>query len=119
MYEYHCWAVVEGIHDLEAERALGEALRARIDALDDGARDSFHVTNLNALLVTASGVRNHAQGMVIGVFEWLAEQCPGCYGLMYIRPEFPDPDGRWRFHVQKISHGRIEHLEDRYLADLG
>ena len=38
MYEYHCWAVLPDFGDREAERRLGEALRARIAALDDGTR---------------------------------------------------------------------------------
>lgn len=114
MFEYHCWAVLPDFGDREAERRLGGELRARIAKLDEGARESFHVTNLNTLLVTASGLRNHAQPLVLGIFAWLAEQWPGSYGLMYVASEFPDPDGHWRFHVQKISDGRIEHLEDRY-----
>ncbi|HEX6040135.1 Imm7 family immunity protein [Longimicrobium sp.] len=117
MFEYHCWAVVEGLRDADAERALANALEARIAALDDGARGSFHVTNLNTLLVTASGVRNHAQGEVLDVFHWLARQCPGCYGLMYVRPEFPDPDGSWPFQVRQIRRGTVEYLEDRYAVD--
>lgn len=118
MFEYHCWAVVEGMNEPEAERALEEGLRARIAELEEGARESIHVTNLNVLLVTASGVRNHAQGPVLGVFEWIAQACPGCYGLMYVRHEMPEPDGTWPFHVRKFSNGRIEYLEDRYFADL-
>ena len=117
MFEYHCWAVVEGMHDPEAERALETELYARIAKLDDGARESFHVTNLNVMLVTASGVRNHAQGEALSVFEWLGRACPGCYGLMYVRHEFPEADGSWPFEVRKIADGTIEYLEDRYFAD--
>lgn len=117
MFEYHCWAVVEGIRDPEAERALEAELYARIAKLEEGARDSFHVTNLNVMLVTASGVRNHAHGEALSVFEWLGRACPSCYGLMYVRPEFPNPDGSWPFEVRKISDGTIEYLEDRYFAD--
>jgi hypothetical protein len=117
MFEYHCWAVVEGTHDPEAERALEAELYARIAELDDGARDSFHVTNLNVMLVTASGVRNHGQGDALAVFEWLARSCPGCYGLMYIRHEHPEPDGSWPFEVRKLCDGGVEYLEDRYFAD--
>lgn len=116
MYEYHCWAVLPDFGDREAEHRLGEELRARIAELDEGARESFNVTNLNTLLVTASGLRNHSQPMIMGVFEWLAQQWPGSYGLMYILPEHPDAGG-WGFYVRKISHGRIEHLDDRYFND--
>lgn len=119
MFEYHCWAVLPDFGDREAERRLGEALRTRIAALDEGSRESFHVTTLNTLLVTASGLRNHGQPGVLGVFEWIAEQWPGSHGLMYVAPDYPDADGHWRYHVQKIGHGRIEYLEDRYFEPLG
>lgn len=119
MFEYHCWAVLPDFGDRDEERRLGEELNARIAELDDAARESFHVTNLNTLLVTASGLRNHAQGMVLGVFEWVAKAWPGSYGLLYVASEFPDADGQWRFHVQKFSSGRIEALEDRYFGTHG
>lgn len=118
MYEYHCWAMLPDFGDREAEHRLRDELDARIAQLDDGSRDSFHVTNLNALVVTASGLRNHAQGLLIGVFEWIATAWPGSYGLMHIRPEHPDADGQWRFHVLRMANGGIEHLEDRYLTDV-
>jgi hypothetical protein len=35
------------------------------------------------------------------------------------RPKFPDADGHWRFHIQKISNGRIGYLEDRYFEIRG
>jgi hypothetical protein len=38
---------------------------------------------------------------------------------MYVASEFPDPDGHWRFHVQKIGDGGIEYLEDRYFEIRG
>jgi hypothetical protein len=117
MFEYHCWAVLEGIHDPEAERALETELYARIAQLDEAARESFHVTHLNVTLVTASGLRNHAQGEALSVFEWLGRACPSCYGLMYVRHEIPEPDGSWPFEVRKIADGTIEYLEDRYFAD--
>jgi hypothetical protein len=117
MYEYHCWAVLPDFGDREAEGRLEQELRDRIAEVDEGSRESFNVTTLNTLMVAASGLRNHSQPFVIGVFEWIAENWPGSYGLLYIHPEHPDEDG-WRFHVQKISAGRMEYLEDRYFPEL-
>ncbi len=118
MYEYHCWAVLPDFGDREAERRLDDELRARIAELDDGARESFNVTNLNTLLVTASGLRNHGQPLVLGVFEWITRTWPGSYGVMFIRPEHPDADGNARYEVRKLGRGRIEFLEDHDFADL-
>jgi len=117
MFEYHCWATVLA-HGMEAESALGRALAARIAALDEMSRGSFHLTTLNGFYLSASGQRNHYAGDVLEVFWWLAEQCPTCYGLMYLLGEQPDEDGKYRFKVQRIAHGRIEYLEDRYFTDL-
>lgn len=111
MYEYHCWAALPDFGDREEEDRLGDELRARIAELDDS---SFNVTTLNMLIVAASGLRNHSQPLVIAVFEWIAREWPGSYGLMYIAPEYPDADGQWRWHVGKIGDGTIEYLEDRY-----
>ena len=117
MFEYHCWAVVL-TDGLEAERELVQALKTRIAALSDASRETFHVTRLNEVHVIASGLRNHYEGEVLEVFHWLAGECPGCYGLLYFRHEHSDHDGKWRFRVQKISHGRVEDLEDRYFDDV-
>jgi hypothetical protein len=117
MFEYHCWAIAEPEGGIEAEDALASALEARIAELEEGARDSFHVTRLNALVVTASGLRNRYQGAVLGVFEWLARECPRAYGLMYHRGEDLGADGLYRFQVQRIHRGTIDHLEDRYFDD--
>lgn len=118
MFEYHCWAVLPDFGDRDAERRLEEELRARVADLEDAARESFNVTNLNTLMVNASGLRNHSQPLVLDVFEWVAAQWPGAYGLMYLWSEFPDADGQWRFHVRRIRNGKIEDLEDRYFQDM-
>jgi hypothetical protein len=116
MFEYHCWAVVQA-DGMEAERELVQELEERIAELSESSRKTFHLTYLNEVHVVASGLRNHAETEVIDVFHWLAERSPRSYGLLYIRNEHVEPDGTWRFEVQKLSRGRIEYLEDRYLAD--
>lgn len=117
MFEYHCWAVAEPdpAGGIEADDALAAAVHARIAELEDGARESFHVTNLNTLVVTASGIRSRYQGQVLAVFEWLARECPLAYGLIYLRGPDAEED---RFQVWKIRRGTIESLEDRYLGDV-
>ena len=117
MFEYHCWAVVQA-NSLDEESVVLQELRDRIAAVQDEAvRESFLVTTLNEVHVIATGLRNHYQGEAPQVFEWLAGRCPGAYGLMYLRGEQPDPDGKWRFEVRRISRGAIEYLEDRYFGD--
>jgi Immunity protein 7 len=118
MFEYHCWAIAEPEGGIAAEDALARGLEARIEELEEAARESFHVTRLNALIVTASGLRNRSQRGVLAVFEWLARECPGAYGLIYHRGEDLGPDGLYRFQVQRIHRGTIESLEDRYFDDV-
>ncbi|HEX6369193.1 MAG TPA: Imm7 family immunity protein [Longimicrobium sp.] len=118
MFEYHAWTIAEPPGGLEAEDALADALQARIAELEEAARESFHVTRLNALTVTASGLRNRSQRGVLAVFEWLARECPQAYGLIYHRGEDPGEDGAYRFQVRRIHRGAIEHLEDRYFDDV-
>lgn len=120
MFEYHCWAVAEPDPEggIAADDALTRAVHARIAELEEGARASFHVTNLNTLLITASGVRSRYQGEVLAVFEWLARESPRAYGLIYLRGPDAGEDGLHRFQVRRIRRGTIEHLEDRYLGDV-
>jgi hypothetical protein len=117
MFEYHCWATAEPEGGIEAEDALARALEARIAELDEAARASFNVRRLNALTVSASGVRSRVQGGVLAVFEWLARECPQAYGLLYFRGEDAGPDGLYRFQVQRLHRGTVDYLEDRYFDD--
>jgi hypothetical protein len=118
MFEYHCWAMAEPEGGIEAEDALARGLEVRIAELEEAARESFNVSRLNALTVTASGLRNRYQGGVLAVFEWLARECPQAYGLMYVRGEDQGADGLYRFQVQRLYHGKLEYLEDRYFDDV-
>jgi hypothetical protein len=117
MFEYHCWAMAEPEGGIEAEDALVRGLEAHIGELDEAARESFHVTRLNGLIVTASGLRNRYQGRVLAIFAWLARECPSAYGLIYHRGEDLGAGGLYRFEVQRIHRGTIEYLEDRYFTD--
>lgn len=118
MFEYHLWAVVTTGGGLEADGALLAALQTRIAGLSEMVRESFHVTTLNETHVVATGLRNHHEWEIEDTFRWIAGQSPSCYGLLYVRGEHPDADGQTRFRVQRMSRGRIEELEDRYLIDL-
>jgi hypothetical protein len=120
MFEYHCWAVAEPdpAGGIEADDALTRAVQARIAEMEDGARESFHVTNLNTLVITASGVRSRYQGEVLAFFSWLARVSPRAYGLIYLRGDDLAGDGLDRFQVQRIRRGTIEHIEERYLGDV-
>jgi hypothetical protein len=117
MFEYHCWAVAEPDARLDDGRTLLQQLRDRIAALPEGSRESFHVTTLNEVHVIATGLRNHYRPEVLDVFQWLAKQCPRCYGLMYLRGD-PGEDGAYRFQVQRIGNGEIEFFEDPFFVDV-
>lgn len=118
MFEYHAWMIAEPEAGSDAEGALARGLGERIAQLEEAAQESFNVTQLNALVVTASGLRNHYQGGVLSVFEWLARECPQAYGLIYHRGEGLGADGQYRFQVQRLRNGKIEYLEDRYFDDM-
>ena len=118
MFEYHAWMIAEPEGGPDAEEALARGLKARIAELEEAARESFNIRQLNALTVTASGLRNHNQGGVLSVFAWLARECPQAYGLIYHRGEDLGEDGQYRFQVQRLRNGKIEYLEDRYFDDM-
>nr|WP_276510408.1 Imm7 family immunity protein [Longimicrobium terrae] len=112
------WAVVTADGGLEADGALLDALRSRIAGLSEAVRESFHVTTLNETHVVATGLRNRREWEVEDTFRWIAEHSHSGYGLLYLRSEYPDADGQTHFRVQRMSLGRIEELEDRYLEGL-
>ena len=69
--------------------------------------------------LTISGLRNHRREEVIDLFEWLAENSPACYGLLYVQ------DGEdWRrgadyqndFRVWRLAKGQLTEHADPFLS---
>lgn len=114
MFEFHCWAVVRD-GDTASSDALLDRVQARIAALPESLQDAFHVGTINPCSVTASGVRNHHAYEVLDVFHWLASQSANVYGILFFQDD-GDADGTDRFTVRRIRGGRVEPVDDPFLA---
>lgn len=115
MFEFHCWAVVRD-RDTAASDALLDGVEARIAELPESLRDAFHVGTINPCSVTASGVRNHYAYEILDVFHWLAAQSTSVYGILFFQDDDAGADGTDRFTVQRIRSGRVEPIDDPFLA---
>lgn len=118
MYEFNGWAVVisEEANDA-ADDALFERLKAHVATLPESTRDRifFPATILNGhWSIAVSGLRNHPDGEIRWLFEWLGEQSRRCYGLLHTRDdEWGDSD---RFDVWKLERGAVTLHEDPFFT---
>ncbi len=123
MFELHGWARVAmspGDDDDdtgEAVRDLARRLAARVEqcAWTIGILELRAVNGQFHLVV--STFRNRRDSYVdeaFGLFEFLAEEAPGSYGLLYLRDEdAPDSDG---FEVCVLARGRLTRKTDPFLS---
>lgn len=115
MFEFHCWAVVRD-RDAASGDALLDRVQARIAGLPESLRDAFHVGTINPCSVTASGVRNHYAYEIPDDFHWRAAQGTSVYGILFFQDDDAGADGTDGFTVQRIRSGRVEPVDDPFLA---
>jgi len=118
MYEFNGWAVIESNEGTdEADGELMERLVEHLDELDEQSRKHFHTAGfvLNGFRsVFVSGLRNHPQPDVMGLFDWLARRSRRCYGLLYVRDDsWGEPD---RFDVWRLQDGNVTHHDDPFFT---
>jgi hypothetical protein len=118
MYEFNGWAVVRSDEGSdEADGALFARLLEQIAGLPEMTRDRFHWDEgtLNghwAILV--SGLRNHGDPFVRGVFQWLADHSRRSYGLLHTRGDsWGEPD---RFEAWRLRDGELTLHEDPFFS---
>ena len=118
MYEFNGWAVVEADEGTEAaDDELMDRLMAHIAGLPESTRDRI-LTAENVLngfrSITLSGLRNHPDPFIVGVFHWLAEQSHRAYGLLYVRDDsWGEPDA---FNVWKLERGKVTFHNDPFFT---
>jgi hypothetical protein len=124
MFEFHGWAVLRMTYiacDDEENKNIASILvelKHKIAygnlvhhfCLHDGFNDMYSLT--------ISGLRNHRQEEVIGLFAWLAKNAPGSYGLLYV---LDDEDHRGEeyavnFRVFRLARGFLQELGDPFLS---
>jgi hypothetical protein len=123
VFEFHGWARIR-IRDpeltpafrQEEEKVALEKVREAIQRADDQFSTFDVRVNGNELLtLSVHGRRNHRYGKVIELFQWIANELPETYGLLYTRDD--ELDGHENeFRVWRLARGRLEEMDDPFLS---
>lgn len=113
-----------------ADKALWAAFRLWIAAHGE----DFLKWTLHEHLNNHSGIlqycvsRNHRSSCVWDMIEWIAENGPGSYGLLYVHDDEDGPantayqrgmnDFTNAFHVHRVANGKITELDDPFLSPI-
>jgi hypothetical protein len=122
LFEFHGWAVLssdEGIATVRpGHSSLVDNVNARLGELRDKDRLSqfqIHDVGNEILVLTVHGLRNHPQTQVIALFQWIAEQAPKSYGLLYVLDD-EDGDHDNEFGVWRLARGQLSEQADPFLS---
>jgi len=120
MFEFHGWAnVLYHTHDTDSAiqdrcwQQLAEYVATIPNNLVQLQRyngcDSMHV----------AGQHNHRSEYIIELFQWVAENAPGSYGILYIRDDEDqsrDNDYSNCFRVWRLCRGQLTERDDPFLS---
>src|SRR5579871_6049602 len=113
MFEIHGWAAISSdtytIGDKADAHILAE-LREQIARLSaEPGIVAIHLDPfLNGLLstLTVTGLRNHRDERLLGLFRWIAEHSAGSYGMVWVSDDEKDPE--YEFRVWRLARGKLE-----------
>ena len=123
MFQVQGWAIVSSdtyeINGSDDARLL-TALKEQIDLtrstniiihLDVGLNGDLHVLSI-------AGHKNHRYEPVIDLFDWLAANGPGSYGLLYVQDDEDFKRGSYEneFRAWKLARGVLEEQSDPFLS---
>jgi hypothetical protein len=125
MIEYQGWATIreaycEEDEDDSARDSIASDLMTRVREL--GKRPWCEATfrEINgALKLSIMGYRNHASGDwpdVYTLFEWIAENAPGSYGILSCHDDEDLHGHDNEFQVFVLRRGELTRDHDRYLS---
>ncbi len=66
-----------------------------------------------------AGQHNHRSEYIIELFQWVAENAPGSYGILYIRDDEDqsrDNDYSNCFRVWRLCRGQLTERDDPFLS---
>lgn len=120
MFEFHGWASISyHTHDTDAckQDACWNSLAAYVSSRSSefvtlqrhNGCDSLHI----------AGQHNHRNSHPFDLFNWIAANAPGAYGLLYIRDdEDHNRDGDFRnvFRVWRLCRGQLVEMDDPFLS---
>ncbi len=121
MYEFHGWANILADDSDDADIQIYDE---RLDKILSGFKDELakiqdkssifevrHASNRLIVFIT-HGLRNHGNLEARELFEWLAENAPDSYGLLYCW----NSDHWNEFDVYKLAQGKLSDAKDIFLS---
>lgn len=121
MFEFHGWAVVQSTSGRRVFRADGlyfpddallhEQLEAHIDQLNVRKWVHFHRTLNGFASLTCSGLRNHRDESIFGVYKWLTLYGKRSYGFLFTR-DAEEQVCSSQFRIFRLANGQFEALPD-------
>lgn len=124
MYEYHGWITLREsfLNEDDTEENIDEIVsdvNDKIYSLDcgNGLLDLRAVNGEYHLSV--SGLLNHKSQQaeeLFSLFEFIAENAVGSYGLLYVRDDEDENGEDNKFQVYVMARGKIEEKKDRFLS---
>ncbi|MEZ6068903.1 MAG: Imm7 family immunity protein [Pirellulales bacterium] len=120
MFEFHGWATIQ-YHSHDTDAILQDRCWNRLVAhVEVTPNDFIRLQRYNGVdSLDIAGQHNHRAEYVIGLFQWVAENAPGSYGLLYVH----DDEDRSRgidhsncFRVWRLCRGQLDEFDDPFLS---
>lgn len=131
MYEYHCWIVIdhrdygrlweegqiEGSDYYNQLDAITDKLTQIIATNNGPLRTEFKIIKggNGQSTIHFSGLRNHYYSEPLEVLEWIRENAPYSYGLLYIHDD-EDSENQDNFIVYRLARQEIKKFNDIILS---
>ncbi len=120
MFEFHGWAsVLYHTHDTDA--ALQDRCwQQLVDYVATIPTNLVHVQRYNGCdSLHVAGQHNHRSEYIIELFQWIADNASGSYGILYIRDdEDHSREGNYTncFRVWRLCRGQLTECDDPFLS---
>ncbi len=130
MHSYHCWINInhqvydvqweEGEIDYDEYERLQESLIKRliqkIEEKGGPIKDEYTlVKSNNQTTLLFSGCRNHFYGEPLEVLEWIRENAPYSYGLLYSLDD-EDRENHDNYIVYRLARNTLTKFNDQLLS---
>lgn len=131
MFEYHCWITIDHqgfgrlwengeIEGDEYDRQINiviQKLKEKINSLHAPLKEQCRIIEgMNGMTtIHFSGLRNHYNSEPLEIVEWIRDNAPYSYGLLYTRCD-EDLDSEGNFIVYRLARNAIERFKDNLLS---
>ncbi|MEL7144281.1 MAG: Imm7 family immunity protein [Cyanobacteria bacterium J06643_4] len=121
MFEFHAWATIWVNDDDDADmdviiaredKAIGQLQLTINRHSDNFSFFDLRRTGNGMIVFTAHGLRNHKFTAIEEIFEWIANNLPDSYGLLYTH----DDDQENHFVVYRLALGTVTSQHDTLLS---